>query len=325
MILNTESDYHSSMANIIFMGTPDFSVPILEALIRNHTVTAVVTQPDRPAGRGREVQQSPIKQVALAHKIPVLQPEKIGRKAAMEELQRYEADAYVVAAFGQILPQKVLDIPPHGSINVHASLLPRWRGAAPIQAAIRAGDSETGITIMKMDAGLDTGPMLRSRAIPIEPGETGATLHDRLSELGAVLLIETLEDYLAGNLEPQPQPEEGVTYAPRIEKGEGRIDWAQPADVIERLVRAFTPWPGTFTTWKGKTLRVISGAAGSAAPMHRPPEPGEVTEIEGRTAIGTGENGVYYPTSVQLEGKKVVPMADFVRGYPDFMASRLGE
>ncbi len=313
------------MANIIFMGTPEFSAPILEALIRNHTVTAVVTQPDRPAGRGREVQQSPIKQVALAHNIPVLQPEKIGRKAAMEELQHYEADAYVVAAFGQILPQKVLDIPPHGSINVHASLLPRWRGAAPIQAAIRAGDSETGITIMKMDAGLDTGPMLRTRAIPIEPGETGATLHDRLSELGAILLIETLEDYLAGKLEPQPQPEEGVTYAPRIEKSEGRIDWSQPADVIERLVRAFTPWPGTFTTWKGKTLRIISGTAGSAPPMHRPPEPGEVIEIEGRAAIGTGADGIYSPSSVQLEGKKIVSMTDFVRGYPDFVGSRLAE
>jgi methionyl-tRNA formyltransferase len=310
---------------IIFMGTPEFSVPILEALIRSHKVTGVVTQPDRPAGRGKSMQQSPIKQVALAHDISVLQPEKIGRKAAMEELQQYEADAYVVAAFGQILPQKVLDIPPYGSINVHASLLPRWRGAAPIQAAMRAGDAETGITIMKMDAGLDTGPMLRARAIPIEPGETGASLHDKLSVLGAELLIETLEDYFAGQIDPQPQPEEGVTYAPRIEKGEGRINWSQSAEAIERLVRAFTPWPGTFTIWNGKTLKIVSGNAGSAPPMARAPLPGEVVEIEGRWAVGTGENGVYYPATVQLEGKKVVSMNDFARGYPEFAKSQLGD
>jgi methionyl-tRNA formyltransferase len=313
------------MAKIIFMGTPDFSVPILEALIRHYTVTAVVTQPDRPAGRGKSVQQSPIKQVALAHHIPVLQPEKIGRKAAMEELQQYEADAYVVAAFGQILPQKVLDIPAQGSINVHASLLPRWRGAAPIQAAIRAGDDESGVTIMKMDAGLDTGPMLRARAIPLAPDETGASLHDKLSELGADLLIETLEAYFAGNVEPVPQPEDGVTYAPRIEKTEGRIDWTQPAEVIERLVRAFTPWPGTSTSWNGKTLKIISGEAGSAPTMARSPEAGQVIDIDGRWAIGTGESGVYYPATVQLEGKKVVSMDDFARGYPDFAGSQLGK
>jgi methionyl-tRNA formyltransferase len=325
------------MAKIIFMGTPEFSVPILEALLHKHTVTAVVTQPDRPAGRGKTVQESLIKQMALVHDLPVLQPEKIGRKAATEELHQYEADAYVVAAFGQILPQKVLDIPPYGSINVHASLLPRWRGAAPIQAAIRAGDAETGVTIMKMDAGLDTGPMLRARAIPIEPDETGASLHDKLSALGAELLIETLDAYFAGEIEPQPQPEDGVTYAPRIEKAEGRIDWTQPAEVIERLVRAFTPWPGTSTTWNGRTLRIISGAAGSAPPMARVPPPGKVIDVReasgiselhsfaGYWAIGTGENGVYYPATVQLEGRKVVSMDDFVRGYPEMVGSRLGD
>ena len=186
------------MATIVFMGTPDFSVPILQALIDKHTVMGVVTQPDRPAGRKQQVQMSPIKQLALQHGIPVLQPEKLRRPEAIAELNQWQPDVYVVAAFGQILPQSVLDIPKHGSINVHASLLPRWRGAAPIQASIREGDAQTGVTIMKMDAGLDTGPMLRMRAIPITPDETGQSLHDKLSTLGADLLMETLPDYLNG-------------------------------------------------------------------------------------------------------------------------------
>lgn len=305
------------MAKIVFMGTPDFSVSTLKALIEHHDLIGVVTQPDRPAGRGGKVRMSPIKEVALAHDIPVFQPEKIRRKEAMAELQQWQADVYVVAAFGQILPQKVLDIPQHGSINVHASLLPRWRGAAPIHAAIRAGDSETGVTIMLMDAGLDTGPMLKKRAIVIASDETGQSLHDKLAELGAELLIETLPDYLSGKIKPQAQPEEGITYSPQIKKEEGQIDWTQDAVSIEHLVRAFTPWPGTFSYWNGKQLKIHAGENGEGNL-----EAGKISKIEGRVAIGTGE-GVYFPLVVQLSGKKRVDIDSFVNGYSEFVGSTL--
>lgn len=307
------------MAKVVFMGTPEFAVQTLKALIAHHEVIGVVTQPDRPAGRNRQMQMSPIKQVALQHHIPVLQPEKIRRAEAIAELRQWKADVYVVAAFGQILPQTVLDTPPFGSINVHASLLPRWRGAAPIQAAIRAGDAETGITIMKMDAGLDTGPMLSQRAIPLAPDETGASLHDKLALLGAELLIETLPGYLAGSIQPQPQPETGVTYAPQIEKEAGLIDWGQDAASIERLIRAFTPWPGTYTTWNGEQLKILAGAviAGSAAP-------GQVTQTRDGIAVGTGKD-LLRLTRVQLAGRKALSIEEFVRGQPVFTSSVLGD
>lgn len=307
------------MSRIVFMGTPAFAVPALRALIAAHDVIGVVTQPDRPAGRGGEVQMAPVKRLALAHGIPLLQPEKIRRPDAVEALRGWDADAYVVAAFGQILPQNVLDIPRYGSINIHGSLLPRWRGAAPIHAAIRAGDSETGITIMKMDAGLDTGPVLARRAVPIRDDDTGQTLHDTLAALGAALLIETLPRYFSGELQPQPQPEEGVTYAPQIAKEDGRIDWTADAASIARTVRAFTPWPGTFTTWDGRLLKIISGAAGDGQAV-----PGLVTLTDGRVAVGSGA-GLFYPAVVQLAGKKAVSVDDFVRGYPELIGARLGE
>ena len=232
------------MATIIFMGTPDFAVPSLRALIQHHDVIGVITQPDRPAGRKGKLKQPPIKQLAQQHNIPVFQPEKLRRKATQQDLLDWQPqvpDLYVVAAFGQILPQSVLDIPKHGSINVHGSLLPRWRGAAPINAAIRAGDQETGITIMVMDAGMDTGPMLSKRAIPIEATETAQTLHDKMAQLGADLLTDTIPGYLAGDIQPEPQDDELATYAPQISKEDGEIDWTQNAASIERLVRAFTP------------------------------------------------------------------------------------
>ncbi len=299
------------------MGTPDFSVPALQRLIAQYEVIGVVTQPDRPAGRSRQVQVSPVKQVALDAGIPVFQPEKIRRPEAVEILKQWTPDLYVVAAFGQILPQAVLDIPPHGSVNVHASLLPRWRGAAPIQAVIRAGDAETGITIMKMDAGLDTGPMLRQRAIPIAPDETGQSLHDKLAELGGDLLIETLPGYLSGEIVPQPQPEAGVTLAPRIQKEEGHIAWTQDAAQIERTVRAFTPWPGTFTTWNGQGLKILSGHVlrGSAVP-------GLVVRADDLAAIGTG-TGLFVPDRLQLEGRKAVTLREFLRGYEQFVGAQL--
>jgi methionyl-tRNA formyltransferase len=305
------------MTSIVFMGTPDFSVPILQQLIDNYTVIGVVTQPDRPAGRKQQVQMSPIKQLALQHNSPVLQPEKLRRPEAIAELKHWQPDVYVVAAFGQILPQSVLDIPTHGSINVHASLLPRWRGAAPIQAAIRAGDAETGVTIMKMDAGLDTGPMLKMRAIPIAPDETGASLHDRLSVLGADLLMETLPGYLDGTILPQPQPEAGITIAPQVKKEEGKIDWTQDAVVIERLIRAFTPWPGTFTFFKEQQLKIISGSVveGSAAA-------GQIVKLTDGIAVGTGHNLLKLGV-IQLAGRKAMPVEAFVKGQADFAGATL--
>jgi methionyl-tRNA formyltransferase len=291
------------MAKIVFMGTPEFAVPTLQALIKHHEVIGVVTQPDRPAGRGGIVRMSPIKELALSHDIPVFQPEKLRRKEAIEELKQWQPDVYIVAAFGQILPQTVLDIPPHGSLNVHASLLPRWRGAAPIHAAIRAGDETAGITIMKIDAGLDTGPMLTQDSLPIEPYETSQTLHDKMAQLGAKLLTATLPAYLSGEIQPQPQPEE--------------IDWSQDAVTIERLVRAFTPWPGTYTSFQGKQLKIHAGEYGEGKLAA-----GKVAVINGHVAIGTGE-GIYFPTEVQLEGKKRVDIDSFVNGYKDFIGAVL--
>ena len=306
------------MTSIVFMGTPDFSVPILQQLIDQYTVIGVVTQPDRPAGRKQQIHMSPIKQLALAHNIPVLQPEKLRRAEAIEELKQWQSDLYVVAAFGQILPQVVLDIPKYGSINVHASLLPRWRGAAPIQAAIRAGDSETGVTIMKMDAGLDTGPMLKMRAIPIASDETGESLHDKLSVMGANLLIETLPAYLNGGIIPQAQPDNGTTYAPQVKKEEGNIDWLQDAQVIVRLIRAFTPWPGTFSFFKGQQLKILSGQAINGS------EPvGKIIKRDDTICVGTG-NGLIQLNIIQLAGRKAMHVGEFIRGQADFIGATLG-
>lgn len=306
------------MTKIVFMGTPDFAVPALQALITHHDVIGVVTQPDRPAGRNRQVQMTPIKQVALEAGIPVFQPEKLRQREAIDTLKQWSPDVYIVAAFGQILPQEVLDIPPHGSLNIHASLLPRWRGAAPIQAAIRAGDAETGITIMQMDAGLDTGAMLVKRAIPITADETGQSLHDKLSIIGGELIIEALPKILSGEIQPQAQDDALSNFAPRIDKNEGRIDWTTDAASIERTMRAFTPWPSTFTTWNGKLLKVLAGHVGDGRA-----EAGLVVEKDGKIAIGTGE-GIFYPTQLQLEGRGAAEVSDFVRGHQQFIGAVLG-
>jgi methionyl-tRNA formyltransferase len=303
------------MAQIVFMGTPDFAASILQQLIQRHEVIGIVTQPDRPAGRYRRLQMSPVKQIALSHNIPFLQPEKIRRSEA--ELKRWSPDVYVVAAFGQILPQTVLDIPPFGSINVHASLLPRWRGAAPIQAAIRAGDTQSGVTIMKMDAGLDTGPILSQRAIPLASDETGQSLHDKLAALGAELLIETLSDYLEGKIIPQPQSERGVTVAPQLTREEGNLDWSQDAASIERLIRAFTPWPGAYTHWNGQQLKIIKAhvTEGHAAQ-------GEVGKLGSGFVVGTGK-GLLKLEQLQLAGRKMMSAEEFGRGHADFVGSKL--
>ena len=305
------------MARIVFMGTPDFALPSLEALIAAHDLVAVVTQPDRPAGRKQQLKEPPVKRLAAAAGIPIIQPRRIREPEAMEALASHDADLFVVVAFGQILPQTVLDLPKHGTLNVHASLLPRWRGAAPIQAAIRAGDDVSGVTIMLLDAGLDTGPILSSRSVALERNETGQTLHDRLARLGADLLSVTIPRYLAGDIAQQVQDGSQATYAPQIKKGDGKIDWTQTAAEIERQVRAFAPWPGAYTQWKDAQLKIISGLPGEG----KLPA-GQVANLNGAIAIGTGA-GLYLPSELQLAGKKRVPAGEFVNGYRDFLGSRL--
>jgi methionyl-tRNA formyltransferase len=238
------------------MGSPDFALPTLTALAQHYDVVGVVTQPDRASGRGRELKAPPVKSLALELGLPLIQPEKLRQPEAMEQLRAWAPELIVVTAFGQILRKEVLDLPRFGCINVHASLLPRWRGAAPISAAILHGDRETGVTIMQMDAGLDTGPILSQRPIPLTPEDTAGSLFEKLSHLGADLLLETLPDYLSGRLKPVPQPEEGVTYAPMLKKVEGQLDFDHDVHELERKVRAFNPWPGAFMAVEGMLLKV---------------------------------------------------------------------
>lgn len=305
------------MARIVFMGTPDFAVAPLNALLTHHEVVGIVTQPDRPAGRKGALKAPPVKEIALAHNIPFIQPEKLRQTDAQAWLRDIHADLFVVAAFGQLLPKSVLEMPKVACINVHGSLLPRWRGAAPIQAAIRAGDTETGVTIMLMDVGLDTGAMLSKRAFPILPTDTSATIFPHMAQVGADLLIETIPRYLAGSITPQTQDETQVTFAPQIEKADGLIHWAEDAYAIERHIRAFTPWPGTFTRWNGATLRIfVANVVDGSAPV------GQVVVYERGYAVGTG-NSLLVLGDVQLESKKRMPIADFVRGYPQFVGTVL--
>lgn len=321
----------TSHSRIVFMGTPDFAVPTLEALIDapDFDVVGVVTQPDRPAGRGQEMRVSPVKAVATAAGIPVLQPEKMRDPAAIKAVAALEPDFLVVVAYGQILPQAVLDIPRIMPINVHASLLPRWRGAAPIHAAIRAGDIYTGVTTMQMDAGMDTGPILLQDSIPIAPTETGQSLHDKLAPLGADLLIHTLRWLINGSIAPHPQPthEDLITYAPQIKKSDGAIDWAQSAIEIDQHVRAYTPWPGTYTTWNGQRLKILAGyplARDLGIPDGRVLDTrSENLAIPAPFVIGTGM-WVYVPTQLQLAGRQALDAESFVNGAPGFLGSVLG-
>jgi len=310
------------MATVVFMGTPQYAIPSLEALHARHQVVLVVTQPDRRQGRGRRVILSPVKTFALEHGLPVWQPKTLAGGEALERLRAAQADVYVTAAIGLILPADVLALAPYGCVNVHASLLPRWRGAAPIPAAILHGDAETGVTLMRTDEGLDTGPILAQARCPIGPDDTTAALTERLARLGADLLIETLPSLLSGEIAPQPQPEEGVTCAPRLAKEDGRIDWHQPAAHIARQIRAFTPWPGTFTTYGDQTLKVLHAEAlpewrGTGAPGR------VVTLADKRIAVATGE-GALVLCEIQLAGRNPVPPDAFCCGYQDFPGSMLG-
>ena len=297
--------------NIVFMGSPEFALPTLQALAARHTVAGVITQPDRPAGRGRLLTPPPIKTLALELGLPVIQPSRLRQPEAMEQLRAWKPDLIVVAAFGQILRQEVLDLPPYGCINVHASLLPRWRGAAPINAAILAGDPQTGITIMRMDAGIDTGPILSQYAMPILPDDTTGTLGPRLAQSGADLLLDTLPAYLNGALQPQPQDEAGAAYAPMLKKEDGRLDFTQSAEALARRVRAFQPWPGTFMEWEGQPLKVLRAAAEpQAAPGQAP---GGRAIFQGLPAVATPD-GLLLLEEIQPAGKKPMSGAAFLQG-----------
>jgi methionyl-tRNA formyltransferase len=309
------------MARVIFMGTPAFAVPILHTLIETQTVVGVVCQPDKPAGRGNQLRPPPVKLAAQAAGIPVYQPRSLRREEAAAPLREWQPDVIVVAAFGQILRPHVLYLPPHGSLHVHASLLPRWRGASPIQHALLAGDAATGVTLMGMDEGLDTGPMYVQEAIAIRPDETAATLHDRLAALGAEMLRRHLDDILAGRVAAVPQPTEGATYAPMIAKDAGHIDWTRDAAELDRLARAMTPWPGAFTRWNGETLKVLQARPATSDLPNGPP--GQVARVADDIVVRAGRGGLLLD-EVQLAGKRAMSAAEFVRGRPEFVGSVLG-
>jgi methionyl-tRNA formyltransferase len=309
------------MARVVFMGTPDFAAPCLEALIATQNVVGVVTQPDKPAGRGGLLRPSPVKQVAAAAGVPVYQPRSLRKEEAAEPLREWRPDVIVVAAFGQILRPHVLYLPPHGSLNVHASLLPRWRGASPIQHALLAGDEMTGVTLMRMDEGLDTGPMYVQEALVIASRETAATLHDRLAALGADMLRRHLDDILSGRLTATPQPDDGSTYAPMLAKEAGEIDWRQDAAALDRQVRAMTPWPGAFTTWDSQPLKVLR--ARPVEGMLPEGQPGQIVWARGQIVALAGVGGLFLD-EVQLAGKRAMPAEAFARGRPEWIGSILG-
>lgn len=301
---------------IIYMGTPDFAVAPLEAILKaGHEVTSVVTQPDRQKGRGREVQYSPVKECALSYGIPVLQPLKIKEEDAVEELRKYPADIFVVAAFGQLLSEEILNMPRLGCINIHASLLPAYRGAAPIQWCVINGEEKTGVTIMQMAKGMDTGDILLQKEVVLDEKETGGSLFDRLMETGAELIVEVLPKIEAGELTPVVQKEELATYAGKITKDMGNIDFAKSAVTIERLIRGLNPWPSAFTHYKGKILKIWEADVVSECANAENPVPGTVIAMDKESfTLATGE-GALRIRSLQPEGKKRMSCAEFMRGY----------
>lgn len=291
---------------LVFAGTPEFAAEHLKALLDTpHQIVAVYTQPDRPAGRGQKLMPSPVKQLALQHGLPVLQPPTLRDPAAQEELRALAPDLMVVVAYGLILPQVVLDIPRLGCINSHASLLPRWRGAAPIQRAVQAGDAESGVTVMQMEAGLDTGPMLLKVTTPITAADTGGSLHDRLAQLGPQAVVQAIAGLAAGTLQGEVQDDALATYAHKLNKDEARIDWNRPTDELERLVRAFNPWPICHSTLDGQPLKVLA-----AEPAEGRGQPGQILDAskDGLT-VACGE-GALRLTRLQLPGGKPLAFAD---------------
>ncbi len=311
---------------IVFMGTPDFAVGALEAILQaGHQVAAVVTQPDKPKGRGKEIQVTPVKACAIAHGIPVFQPVKVKEKEAVETLRGYNADIFVVAAFGQLLSEEILSMPEYGCVNIHASLLPKYRGAGPIQWAIINGEEKTGVTIMQMDKGLDTGDMLLKEEVVIDPKETGDSLHDKLASVGAGLIVEALAKLERGELVPEKQNEEDTCYAKRLQKSMGRIDWQQSAGKLDCLIRGLISWPGAYTVLRGKNLKIWEIEAVERprnvpedSAVHSDPDavlPGTVVAVTREAFyVKTGE-GILKILAVQPEGKKRMPVKEFLLGY----------
>jgi len=322
-----EFSIRRAKVRVIFMGTPEFAVPCLEYLILNqYQVVAVYTRPDKPAGRGRSPVSSPVKRLAQSLKLEVVQPASLKSKEVVAQLMGFRPDVIVVAAYGQILPQPVLDIPRYGCINVHPSLLPKFRGASPVTAAILAGDEFTGVSIMLMDKGMDTGPVLARAQIPISSQDTTGSLTSRLSQIGARLLLDVLLRWLRGELTPQPQNDVEATYSSPIAKEEGEVDWRLPAIEIWRRVRAFQPWPGCYTKWQGKRLEIIEAVP---LPKEGSFEIGQVVALtpateRAKAAFGvfTG-GGILGVLRVQLEGKRAMSAAEFLRGQREFIGAIL--
>ncbi|MSQ10635.1 MAG: methionyl-tRNA formyltransferase [Dehalococcoidia bacterium] len=307
---------------IIFLGTPEFALPTLARLHADgHQIVAVYTQPDRPAGRSGHPSPPAVKRWAVAHGIPVRQPRSLRREPAQGDLIALRPDALVLVAYGLLLPQAVLDCAPHGGLNLHPSLLPRHRGPAPVVGALLAGDTETGVSIMLMDAGMDTGPVLAQQHAPIEPADNAATLADRLAHVGANLMSRTLPRWATNDITAQPQDDAQATYTRILTKDDGLLDWRKPAITLAREVRAYQPWPGTATHWKGRVFKVLAADAlpggGSAAP-------GSVVAYEGGAAVATSD-GLLVLREVQVEGRKPAPVAEFLRGARDFIDARLGD
>lgn len=311
----------SAPLKVVFAGTPEFAAVALDALLATrHRVLAVLTQPDRPAGRGRRLVASPVKQRALAAGIEVLQPETLRDEDIRQRLAALAPDVMVVVAYGLIVPPVVLALPRLGCINIHGSLLPRWRGAAPIQRAIEAGDEETGVGIMKMEAGLDTGPVLLERRTPISAIDTGGTLHDRLAALGAEALVEALEDLPALLAAARPQPEEGVTYAHKLDRDDARLDWTLPAVVLARKVRAFNPWPAAWTLLDDEPVKVLGAEPVEHGPALPPGTIAAAADEGLLVACGTDGTERLRLTVMQLPGKRALPVADILRGQRDRLA-----
>ena len=296
------------------MGSPDYAAIILRALAAAHNVVGVFTQPDKPVGRGRKIQFPPVKETAQALGIPIAQPVKMTSEAAMNQLTAWHPDLIVVAAYGKILRPNVLSFPVHGCINVHASLLPRWRGASPVQAAILHGDAETGVTIMNIDEGLDTGDILSATAMPISASYTTASLTEDLAYLGAELLVQTISEYVDGKLIPHPQNDKGATYAPKVAKSDGAIDFLKPAKVIERKVRAMIPLPVSFFDWNGKSVKIFSAKILDSQNL----TPGARGVIEGFPAVGTATNDLSI-LELQLPGKNKIAGDVFLNGARDWI------
>ena len=298
---------------IIFMGTPDFSVGTFEALIEaGHEIVLAVTQPDKPKGRGEKVQYPPVKEAAFKRQIPVFQPKRVRAPECIEELRKYDADIMVVIAFGQILPKEILEMTPYGCVNVHASLLPKYRGAAPIQWAVINGEKVSGVTTMQMDEGLDTGDMLMKTEIVLDEKETGGSLHDKLAGAGAELCVQTLEALKDGTVVREPQGESTTEYARMLDKGMGRIDWSKDAKSIECLIRGLNPWPSAYTEWNGRTMKIWEA---DVADIDEGREPGTVIRVErDGFCVQTGR-GSLKVRSLQIPGKKRMDAGAFLRGY----------